>query len=757
MANADLPGPERMGAGDPDEDRGDVAPGKGRSEGREDPPPAGVLLGEERLPGPSATPAHDLAVLGGPVLSARRRAARALLRERENTPGSPADPLPRTPRTPRIASTAASRPSLSGPDLRPIPRAPETQPRPAAAARRRDGEGAPAAPRPGGGVAYPMPGYDVGPGFDDEAIDRGEAPPPSPGLRPNKLASAPFPRPHAPVHLSPRMTAVFGALFGLATVTSVIALLIQQVPPRDERALVSGSATAFASSAAPSRPEPTVKKRVRTPIPGPWRLSELEKDPSVAVERGTMDKKSLFDALGEKGVPKSEVYRIIKSLDGVRKFDKTKKKDRFAVAFERSSKRVKAFEYATSASDIWQAREGDNGLLTGQKLDMKLGEEEYSGAFYVSNDVTASFKAAGFEDGLLAALDEALTGHMSTEGFEEGGTVRVIAVEETALGLFSRYKRVIAMEYRPADPAGKPVRIYNFNGQEAHGYWDDKGRQPNSGGWRSPVPNAPITSHFNPKRMHPVLHTIMPHTGTDFGAPSGTPIYAAYRGTIISAAPAGPCGNTVQIQHANGIVTGYCHMSRFANVKAGEKVGTRQLIGYVGTTGRSTGPHLHFFVKKNGQFVDSRTLHIDGDRPVPAGDRTAFLAAKAELDRRLDAIPLPEPPPPPEKPVAAAAGSASAAADAPPPAKEAKESEAKEPAGDSSKPSKGGGRRAVQIGSPDAIAAAKAEPGIHPSQFVEMKGDDDDDDPGPTNAAPPPTKDKPKGAQDPSEEEDDEK
>jgi murein DD-endopeptidase MepM/ murein hydrolase activator NlpD len=706
----------------------------------------GLLLGQERLPGPAGTPAPE----GTVAISARRRAARAALAARENALGAAPELTPRTPRALRV-SPPVSRPSLSGPDLRPIPRAPTSAPR----------REAPAAPRPGTGVAYPMPGD------EDDIPDFPEAPPPPPGLRPRRVTAAPFPsspigRGPAPVTLSPRMTAIFGGLFGLATVTSVVALLIQQVPPRDDRAIAAGTASGYPSgSAAPAaKPEAAVKKRVRTPIPGPWRLAELEKEPGVVVERGTMDKKSLFDALGEKGVPKSEVYRIIKSLDGVRKFDKPKKKDRFAVAFEKAGKKVKAFEYETSPSDIWQARASEAGLLTGVKLDLKLGEEEYAGAFYVSSDVTASFKAAGFEDGLLGALDEALSGHMSTEGFEEGGTVRVVATEETALGNFSRYKRIVAMEYRPPDPAGKPTRIYTFNGSEARGYWDDKGRQPNAGGWRSPCPGAPVSSPFNPKRLHPVLHTVMPHTGTDFGAPTGAPIYSAYKGTILSAGPAGPCGNAVQIQHGGDIVTGYCHMSRFGNVKAGDKVGTHQLVGYVGATGRATGPHLHFFVKKGGVFVDSRTLHLDGDRPVPSIDRSAFLAAKAELDRRLDAIPLPDPPPPSEQPVAAAAGSAEPDAPADKPekgGKGAKDSKDKD-TGTEGKTAKNGGRHASQIGSPEALAAAKAEPGIHPSQLVEAKGDEDDDDgPGPALPAPDKGKDKPKGKPDPAEEEEDEK
>jgi murein DD-endopeptidase MepM/ murein hydrolase activator NlpD len=533
------------------------------------------------------------------------------------------------------------------------------------------------------------------------------------------------------------MTAVFGGLFGLATVTSVVALLIQGVPPRNERAIIAGTSSAGAAApAAPSaRPEAAPKKRGRVPVSGPWRLTELEKEPGITVERGTMDRKSLFDVLGDKGVARSDVYRIIKSLDGIRAFDKSRKKDRFAIAL--AGKKVKAFEYEVTPGEVYQAREGDGGLLTGSKLDMKLAEEEYASSFYVGSDLTAAFQAGGFEDGILGALDDALAGHMSTEGFEEGGTVRAITVEETALGLFSRYKRIIAMEYRPPDPAGKPVRIYAFNGQDAHGYWDDKGRQPFAGGWRSPCPGAPVTSHFNPKRMHPVLHKLMPHTGTDLGAPMGAPIYAAYRGVVESAGPLGPCGNAVVIQHSNGIETGYCHMSRFAGgIKAGDHVGTHQTIGYVGQTGRATGPHLHFFAKKNGVFFDALTLHLDGDRPVPVTDRAAFLATKAELDRRLDAIPLPEPPPETATP---AAGSSSAQAEAPTKEKDGTEG---------SKPEKGA-RKAMQVGSPEALAAARAEPGIHPSQFVEVKGDDEDD--GPPETPPPAAGKSGKGKPDPAE------
>jgi murein DD-endopeptidase MepM/ murein hydrolase activator NlpD len=614
---------------------------------------------------------------------------------------------------------------------RPVSPAPSSVIRPPMLVRRRAPEAPPAAPRsvnPGSlATRYPMPGPNE------------PEPAPSPLARP----------PAGGIYLSPRMTAIFGGLFGLAMVTSVVALLIQVVPPRDERGIASGSASAQASgSAAASRAAPESKKRQRVVIPGPWRVADLEKDPSVTVASGGMDRKTLMEVLGDKGVPKAQVYRILKAFDGQRKFDKSGRRDKFTVAIERGTQRVKAFEYEVSPSEIYQTREGNDGLLSpGQKLDLKIAEGEMSGAFYVGPDLASSVGSGGFDDGFVTAMDEALSGHLSTESFEEGGTVRAIAVEETALGLFSRYKRIVALEYRPPDPSAKPTRIYTFNGQEARGYWDERGKQPHSGGWRSPVPGAPVTSRFNPKRMHPILHKIMPHQGTDFGAVMGTPVYAAYKGVVWFVGPHGPTGNWVGINHPNGVETGYAHLSRFApGLKAGDKVGTHQLVGYVGSTGRSTAPHLHFSARKNGVFFDAETLQLDGERVVPAVDRQAFLAAKAELDRRIEAIPLPEPPAEASRPVAAAMAAESAIAGPP--------SSTDVGAAGSGKSS----RHAAIVASPAALASAAAEPGIHPKGFVE-DGSEDDADPAPVPVAPGASAAAPGKAAppDPAEEDDDTK
>jgi murein DD-endopeptidase MepM/ murein hydrolase activator NlpD len=202
------------------------------------------------------------------------------------------------------------------------------------------------------------------------------------------------------------------------------------------------------------------------------------------------------------------------------------------------------------------------------------------------------------------------------------------------------------------------VRVYRFgeqddDGQDAsgkrpfdpkkhRGWYDAKGRQPYHGGWRSPLPLARITSRFNPHRMHPVLHVVMPHNGVDFAAPVGAPVYATAAGVVTSVGPAGPCGNRIEISHPGNVESIYCHLSRFAaGIHVGLHVEQRQLIAYVGQTGRVTGPHLHFGIRKGGIIIDPMTLRLDGMRVVPRGLRDDFDRRRAELDTELDGVALP--------------------------------------------------------------------------------------------------------------------
>jgi murein DD-endopeptidase MepM/ murein hydrolase activator NlpD len=284
-----------------------------------------------------------------------------------------------------------------------------------------------------------------------------------------------------------------------------------------------------------------------------------------------------------------------------------------------------------------------------------------SKAVLVGADLRASFAEAGLVpvDDLLALLDDALDGHAELSDIRPGARVRVVATQSHVNGEVVGWSSLDAVEYFPATPNAPSVRVYRFDAGEPahagdysgqatagkrHGWFDAKGRQPYRGGFRSPVPLARIASRFNPHRMHPVLHVVMPHNGVDFAAPMGAPVYATAAGVVSSVGADGPCGNKVEIDHPGGMTSVYCHLSRYAaGLHVGERVESRQLIAYVGQTGRVTGPHLHFGMKKNGVFIDPMTLRLDGVRIVPRAQRDEFDRLRAERDAELDAIVLPVP------------------------------------------------------------------------------------------------------------------
>jgi murein DD-endopeptidase MepM/ murein hydrolase activator NlpD len=161
---------------------------------------------------------------------------------------------------------------------------------------------------------------------------------------------------------------------------------------------------------------------------------------------------------------------------------------------------------------------------------------------------------------------------------------------------------------------------------------------------KAPVQFSRISSVFNPRRKHPVLNTIRAHRGTDYAAPRGTPIRAAGAGRVQFRGVKGGFGNAVEIAHSGGVVTRYGHMSRFAQgLKAGQKVEQGQVIGYVGSTGLASGPHLHFEYIERGVYLDPQKMmrRAEPGPPVPAAERATFGLQAAPLLARLEAGPLP--------------------------------------------------------------------------------------------------------------------
>jgi len=162
----------------------------------------------------------------------------------------------------------------------------------------------------------------------------------------------------------------------------------------------------------------------------------------------------------------------------------------------------------------------------------------------------------------------------------------------------------------------------NLNKKE---FFDDNGNNLQKAFLRAPLDFAYISSHFNPNRMHPVLHTIRAHNGTDYAAQRGSPVRTTGNGTIKYAGRRNGCGNEIVIQHTNDYSTRYCHLDKFhSGIKKGKKVSQGETIGYVGSTGLATGPHLHYEFKIGNKNIDPVKLKLPSAEPISKNLKSDF-------------------------------------------------------------------------------------------------------------------------------------
>lgn len=175
---------------------------------------------------------------------------------------------------------------------------------------------------------------------------------------------------------------------------------------------------------------------------------------------------------------------------------------------------------------------------------------------------------------------------------------------------------------------GQRLEAYRFE----DGYYDAEGRPAEKMFLKSPLPFTRVTSRFTNRRFHPVLKVHRPHYGVDYGAPTGTPVRATASGTVDFAGRSGGAGNMVKVRHPNGYLTAYLHLSGFAKgVRRGARVRQGDVIGYVGSTGLSTGPHLDYRVQKSGRWIDPLGMRNVPAPPIPDERRREFLVLRDEL------------------------------------------------------------------------------------------------------------------------------
>ncbi len=200
--------------------------------------------------------------------------------------------------------------------------------------------------------------------------------------------------------------------------------------------------------------------------------------------------------------------------------------------------------------------------------------------------------------------------------------------------------RVISVSFDThLDRRGK-LKMYRFEKAGGkYGYYDDEGKGAIKSLKRTPIDGASISSKFNLHRKHPVLGFTRAHKGVDFRASTGTKIPAAGAGRVVARSYNRGHGNFVKIRHANGFETLYGHMSRFQKgVNVGTSVSQGQIIGYVGSTGLSTGPHLHYEIIKNGVHVNPMTVTFPRIDDLTAAQKIKFLEFKGKIDQASNAL-----------------------------------------------------------------------------------------------------------------------
>jgi murein DD-endopeptidase MepM/ murein hydrolase activator NlpD len=182
---------------------------------------------------------------------------------------------------------------------------------------------------------------------------------------------------------------------------------------------------------------------------------------------------------------------------------------------------------------------------------------------------------------------------------------------------------------------GEEINLYNFQENNELGYYDIKGKSIVKSLMKTPINGARLSSSYG-MRKHPILGYNKMHRGTDFAAPSGTPIMASGSGTVTRARWCGGGGNCVKIKHNSTYETIYAHMKSFARgIKEGRKVKQGQIIGYVGSTGMSTGPHLHYEVVVNGKKVNSQRLKLPSGKILKGEPRKEFELRRIKIDLKL--------------------------------------------------------------------------------------------------------------------------
>lgn len=273
-----------------------------------------------------------------------------------------------------------------------------------------------------------------------------------------------------------------------------------------------------------------------------------------------------------------------------------------------------------------------------EKVGIAYEVREVGLAGIIENNLVSSLGEGGPSVLLALDLSDIFSWDIDfTTDIRNGDSYRIILEELRLDGDFRRYGNILAAEFTND---GAAHRAYRYEVDGRAGYFDDDGNSLRRAFLKAPLSFRRISSGFSRNRLHPVLRIRRPHLGVDYVAPQGTPVSALGEGTVRFAGWKGANGRLVVLSHPMGYRTHYGHLSRIARgIRPGARVRQGDVIGYVGATGRATGPHLHFQIDRNGRVLNPLSVNLPRGAGVPKGQMAGFRKVKAGLAETLASIP----------------------------------------------------------------------------------------------------------------------
>ena len=331
-------------------------------------------------------------------------------------------------------------------------------------------------------------------------------------------------------------------------------------------------------------------------------------------------------------IDKREIIIIKKNLEEKINLNKLNTKQSLEFSLDKTNNKITEFIFKISNTEkVYLKRNIDNNQFKQETLTIKLDKK----IIYKENVILQSLYGAATSEDIPANI---IIEFARIYGFQVDFQ-RDIRKKDSFQIMYEIFlnenKKIVEtgeILFANLILSGQDNSLYYFDKQDSEGHYDKNGKSVQKALMKTPINGARLSSSFG-MRMHPIDGFNKMHRGTDFAAPKGTPIMASGNGIIEKASWCGGGGNCVKIRHNSTYQTVYAHMSKFARgIKKGVRVKQGQTIGYVGSTGKSTGPHLHYEVIINGKKVNSQKLKLPSGKILKGKDRKLFETKKIKLD-----------------------------------------------------------------------------------------------------------------------------